>query len=565
MAFLSALGGALGGASLGSAVVSVAVDTTQLKRGLAEAKGEVQAGTTSMANAFKALGPAIAVSAVAGLALFSAAAVKAASDETEALNKTNQVFKESSSIITDFAETSAASFGISKTAAYEAAGGFGNMLQAAGLAVDASAEMSVKLTELAADLASFNNVDPAEALAKLASGLTGQARPLRAYGILLSEGRVKQEAYRSGLAAVGAELTDAQKVQARYNLIFQDSIRAQGDFSRTSDELANSQRILNAEWEDFQAQVGEALLPVMRDLVAVLKDLVPLLTLAAGHLSSFLGALGSQLPPVTKGIFDLYGAISGGSDGMETAEQKVAAYKAGLADLALQVQAGTLPFNDAVSAVEALDEQYGIVDDSSTAVALSLQNMTTEQIAGLSATNASADAAGNLQDRFMEEAAAADAAAEAQRNLKEAQDALAGGTVGLISGLDQLEAAQADINRLQKQGKTHTAEYRDAELSLLGQQDSVNHAFEDFAHTLKDNGLGLKDAKDALFDLGRQAGLSKGDVRALASDALAYLRNELGGAAGEANNLTNALNRIPKNVTIRVNTEYYETNVVRNK
>lgn len=235
---------------------------------------------------------AVALSgAAAGLAVaVGAKAVSAASDLNEQLNRTNVVFESSSDAIKAWSDTTAESLGISQRQALEAAGGFGQMLQTAGLTADASADMSKALVQLAADMASFNNIDPSEALLKLKSGLAGEAEPLRTVGVLLSETRVKQEAYRLGLARTGATLTEQQKVQARYSLILKDTAKQQGDFARTSDSLANQTRILNAEMENLQANIGQVLLPAVTLGVRGLNDMIGVSRTLAGVLGEVAGA-----------------------------------------------------------------------------------------------------------------------------------------------------------------------------------------------------------------------------------------------------------------------------------
>jgi hypothetical protein len=46
--------------------------------------------------------------------------------------------------------------------------------------------MSQKMVTLAADMASFNNADPAETLDALRAGLAGETEPLRRFGVSLS-------------------------------------------------------------------------------------------------------------------------------------------------------------------------------------------------------------------------------------------------------------------------------------------------------------------------------------------------------------------------------------------
>ena len=106
--------------------------------------------------------------------------------------------------------------------------------------------MSQGLVQLAADLASFNNIGVDEALLKLQSGLVGETEPLRALGVNLNAAAVQAEALKMGLAANVETLTAADMAQARYALILQQTTTAQGDLARTSDGWANQNRILQA-------------------------------------------------------------------------------------------------------------------------------------------------------------------------------------------------------------------------------------------------------------------------------------------------------------------------------
>lgn len=211
--------------------------------------------------------------ALGGLAYGASKFADAASDLNEATNKANVTFGEHSDVIEDFAESSARSFGISRRAANDYASTLGVILQASGLNQEATADMSVELTKLAADLASFNNIPVDVALEKIRSGLVGEAEPLRTVGVLLSAAEVKTKAYEMGIAEAGAELTEAQKVQARYALILEQTTQAQGDFTRTADGSANQQRIMAANWEDLRARIGQGFLPVQQKLYEGLNKL----------------------------------------------------------------------------------------------------------------------------------------------------------------------------------------------------------------------------------------------------------------------------------------------------
>ena len=121
---------------------------------------------TSVLPSFKAL-------AIAGTAAFAAVAassfklVNMASNLEESQSKVNTVFGASSDVITKFADTSAESFGITKQAALEATGTFGNLIQAFCIGQGKAADMSTTLIGLAADLASFNNTSIEDAIQAL--------------------------------------------------------------------------------------------------------------------------------------------------------------------------------------------------------------------------------------------------------------------------------------------------------------------------------------------------------------------------------------------------------------
>jgi hypothetical protein len=205
---------------------------------------------------------AAAISAATISAGVFALAIKKASDLSETVNKVGVVFKNQTPLVLAFGKDAASSMGLTEQAALEAAATFGNLFTAMKLPVAKSAEMSDKLVQLASDLASFNNIDPAVALEKLQSGITGQFRPLKELGVNIDQASIKQEAFRLGLIkTTKTALTPAIKAQAAYSLIFQQTKTAQGDFARTSGGLANQVRILKANFDDLLASLGTAALP----------------------------------------------------------------------------------------------------------------------------------------------------------------------------------------------------------------------------------------------------------------------------------------------------------------
>ena len=231
-------------------------------------------GITKQANLLKTALAGIGIAAtIKGLQ----STVMAASNLSESIAKSNTVFGKNAQAIQDWSQTTASALGVSRQAALEAAGTYGNLFRAFGINESESAKMSTALVTLAADLASFNNVPIEDALLALRSGLSGETEPLKRFGIALNEARLKEEALRLGLIkTTSGTLPQAIKTQAAYALIMKDSALAQGDVARTAGGLANQLKFLKAGLDDAKAGFGEALLPIVLNVVTALnKDLLP--------------------------------------------------------------------------------------------------------------------------------------------------------------------------------------------------------------------------------------------------------------------------------------------------
>ena len=249
---------------------------------------------------------AVAFAAAGAVAVkFGIDAVKSASDLAETVAKTGEIFGDSASDIEAFAETSAKALGQTKQQALDAASTFAVFGKSAGLAGDDLVKFSTDFTGLASDLASFNNTSPEEAITAIGSALRGEAEPLRRYGVLLDDASLRQEALALGIVNTTKQaLTPQQKVLAAQALIYKQTSDAQGDFARTSDGLANQQRILTAQLENVKATIGTALLPIVLEITTFFATyLLPIIEkLGAAFAGSGGDSLKSSLGSVVETI-----------------------------------------------------------------------------------------------------------------------------------------------------------------------------------------------------------------------------------------------------------------------
>jgi len=203
--------------------------------------------------------------AVGGLAVAGLAnAANAAGDLAEAVAATEVIFGDASDSILEYGENAADSIGQSNRAALSAAATFGTFGKAAGKTGQELAMFSTDLVTLSSDLASFKNTSPEEAVEALGAALRGESEPIRKYGVLLDDATLKNRALELGLiSTTTGTLPPAIKVQAAYAEILAQTTDAQGDFTRTADGLANSQRTATARMEDAKAAIGEGFLPIL--------------------------------------------------------------------------------------------------------------------------------------------------------------------------------------------------------------------------------------------------------------------------------------------------------------
>ena len=198
---------------------------------------------------------------------FAKQGIELASNLTEVQNVVDTTFGDGAQEIYDFSKTAAESFGLSSLSAQQYAGTIGAMIESAGIANDQAKEMSISIAGLAGDMASFYNLDTDTAFEKLRSGISGETEPLKQLGINLSVANLEAYAMSQGIETAWKSMSQAEQTTLRYNYLMQATADAQGDFARTSDSLANQQRIFKLNTENAAAAIGQKLLPALNEVL----------------------------------------------------------------------------------------------------------------------------------------------------------------------------------------------------------------------------------------------------------------------------------------------------------
>lgn len=227
---------------------------------------------------------------------FGRQSIETASDLAEVQNVVDTAFGESKQKMEDFADTAVKTYGISKLTAKQTGSNFMAMAAGMGLANDSASDMAVALTGLSADMASFYNVGQDVASTALKSIFTGETETLKQFGIVMTDANLQAYALSKGITKSTADMSQAEKVQLRYNYVMSQTALAHGDFAKTSDSWANQTRILSEQWKEFGATIGTVLMNVLLPAVKAINSLLSqLISLAQGAAQALSEAFGFEL------------------------------------------------------------------------------------------------------------------------------------------------------------------------------------------------------------------------------------------------------------------------------
>lgn len=301
LAKLSRTGASSGRAStaLGKSLNAYSVSATRATKhtwSLASAFGKLYASYWLIFRAFGKIGDAIDIS----------------SQLTEVQNVVDVTFGKMSSAVEDFTKNSIEQYGLSELSAKN----FASTFQAMGSAMnidkgsiasanaylndvtngyigmsDSMADVSLNLTRLTADMASFYNLEQKDVAEDLQAIFTGMTRPLRQYGIDLTQATLKEWALSQGMNANIESMTQAEKVMLRYQYVLAHTTASQGDFARTADTWANQIRILKQNFEQLGAVVGGTFINMLKPLVKALNNVMSHIIAFAETVSNALGKI----------------------------------------------------------------------------------------------------------------------------------------------------------------------------------------------------------------------------------------------------------------------------------
>jgi len=248
-------------------------------KGLASALGKMYASYWLLFRAFQKIGQSITL----------------ASDLVEVQNVVNTVFGDMTAKVEQYADRSIEQFGMSELAFKQYASRFQAMGSAMGIdsgligqansflnkstngyvaLSDSMADVSLTLTQLTADMASFYNVEQSAVAEDLAAIFTGETRPLRTYGLDLTQATLAEWAMKEGLDADIQSMSQAEKTMLRYQYVLANTTAAQGDFARTANTWANQVRILQEQIKKWASVIGTGVIAAFKPFLQTLNTVM---------------------------------------------------------------------------------------------------------------------------------------------------------------------------------------------------------------------------------------------------------------------------------------------------
>lgn len=270
---------------------SIRIDTRVDSSGFNSGLKTITSGFGTITKAAGALGLAItAAFAVNKLVDFGKQAIQIASNLQEVQNVVETAFGNLSYMIEEFADTAIEKFGMSKLTAKQTASTFMAMAKGMGLNSQAAAEMSINMTGLVGDMASFYNVSHEVAATALKSIWTGETETLKQFGVVMTQANLQQYAYTQGINKKISAMSQAELVQLRYKYVMEQLGMVQGDFAKTSGSWANQVRMLSENWKELLGILGEGLITVLTPVVQFLNEIVKALVYVAKGIKAIIQA-----------------------------------------------------------------------------------------------------------------------------------------------------------------------------------------------------------------------------------------------------------------------------------
>lgn len=253
---------------------------------LVNVKKQSEDTSAATLSAFKTL--ASGLSAL-GIGAMIKNAISLAGDLQQNIGGSESVFKNYASTIQKTAETAASSLGLSQSKYLATATKMGSLFQGSGFSVAQSADMVTQSIQRASDVASIMGISVDSAMEAVAGMAKGNFTMMDNLGVAINDTNLQIYAQEKGLGKLS---TTQQKVNAAMQMFLDKSDYAAGNYAKENDTYSGALTTFKAELEDFAAEAGTALLPLVQSVLPVLSGAFNALKPVIMTVAEAVGGLG---------------------------------------------------------------------------------------------------------------------------------------------------------------------------------------------------------------------------------------------------------------------------------
>lgn len=412
-------------------------------------------------------------------------AISLAGDLQQNIGGSESVFKNYAGTIQKTAETAASSLGLSQSKYLATATKMGSLFQGSGFSVAQSADMVTQSMQRASDVASIMGISVGSAMEAVAGMAKGNFTMMDNLGVAINDTNLQIYAQEKGLGKLS---TTQQKVNAAMQMFLDKSDYAAGNYAKENDTYSGALTTFKAELEDFAAEAGTALLPLVQSVLPVLsgafnalKPVIMTVAEAVGGLGGIVADIQAKIEaatPAQQTMMKIAIGMAVAIPAVTMATRLMAAAKAAYSGVLAFLIPKQLTF---ASALKATMGWIGIIVG-----ALALFGM---------ATNKGTESVEDSSEKLKKENEAASDASEGVDDVAESTDNLTDSVKRSLAGFDELNRLSGNSGTLAS-SVVSSDDVENAE----GLAEAMSNVQEQVGGTSLETSLGLNFDFDGLLD-----------------------------------------------------------------
>lgn len=306
----------MGTIAINNSGANAAIDNTKEKASsLHKVMGKAFTGIGKAALSF---GKVVAKGLAAGTAAMGTLVIKSmnlAGELEQNLGGTEAVFAHCATRMENVASKAYKNMGLSQSEYLAGANKMGAILQGMGFTISESSDMTVKLMQRAADVASIMGISTESAMEAVIGMSKGNFTMMDNLGVSMNETTLAAYALEKGMGKTYAQMSQNERIEVATMMFMERSAYAAGNYAKENDTLAGSLSTAKAAMINFLSgagtadQMANAFVNAGEAMITMLDGLLPKLTKGIGRLMSKLTPkIGPMLQACLPGVIE--GAVA---------------------------------------------------------------------------------------------------------------------------------------------------------------------------------------------------------------------------------------------------------------